>query len=161
ERLKFLVGAGVVRQTDQPGSGARLWYELTEAGQRLRPIVLGLAHWGMGHIRDLSAEDAVRPHWGFLAGEAMIDPARIPADGAERYEFHVDDQVFYIDAHDGTADPVRGPAVDPAMTATTDAATFVQIGSARLTPLAAVVQGRLKLEGDPDAVLRCCELLGI
>ncbi|MFE2617781.1 transcriptional regulator, partial [Micromonospora chalcea] len=48
-----------------------------------------------------------------------------------------------------------------AMVATTDAATFVRIGAGRVTPLMAMVGGQLKLEGDIDAVLRCCELLGL
>lgn len=47
------------------------------------------------------------------------------------------------------------------MRAKTDAATFVQIGGGRLTPLMAMVTGRLVLEGDMDAVVRCCELLGL
>ena len=42
------------------------------------------------------------------------------------------------------------------MVATTDAATFVQIGAGHLSPLAAMVTGRLRLDGDIDAVLRCC-----
>ncbi|MGI5238435.1 winged helix-turn-helix transcriptional regulator [Dactylosporangium sp. CA-139066] len=160
ERLKFLVTMGVVRQTDLPGGGSRLAYELTEQGERLRPIVLGLAHWGMDYVGPRSEADTVRPHWGFLAVEAMIDQRRL-AGVSERYEFHVDDQVFHIDVRDGAARAVRGPAEAPAMAATTDAATFVQIGSGRLTPLVAMVQGRLRLEGDADAVLRCCDLLGI
>ncbi|HTJ36972.1 MAG TPA: winged helix-turn-helix transcriptional regulator [Dactylosporangium sp.] len=160
ERLKFLVAMGVVRQTDLAGGGSRLAYELTEQGERLRPVVLGLAHWGMDYIGTRTDADTVRPHWGFLAVEAMIDPRRIGAE-AESYEFRVDDEVFHVEVGDGAARAVRGPADEPAMVAVTDAATFVQIGSGRLTPLVAMVQGRLRLEGNADAVLRCCDLLGI
>jgi DNA-binding HxlR family transcriptional regulator/putative sterol carrier protein len=160
ERLKFLVTMGVVRQTDTAGTSSRLSYELTEQGQRLRPIVLGLAQWGMDYVGAPSVTDTVRPHWGFLAVEAMIDASRLPGV-EESYEFHVDSEVFHVDVHGGTARAVRGPAEAPAMVATTDAGTFVQIGSGRLTPLVAMVQGRLKLDGDSHAVLRCCDLLGI
>ncbi|WP_320066158.1 winged helix-turn-helix transcriptional regulator [Micromonospora sp. RTGN7] len=160
ERLRFLTERGVVRQTDLRGTGSRLAYELTEVGQQLRPMVLGLAHWGMEFVGDLSAEDAVRPHWGFLAVEAMIQPENVP-DLDEDYEFRVDDEVFHLQVRNGGARPVRSAAERPAMIAITDAATFVQIGSGRLTPLLAMIQGRLKLEGDTEAVLRCCELLGL
>lgn len=160
ERLKFLVERGVVEQVDVRGTGAQLAYALTPTGEELRPLVLGLARWGLEFVGDLRPEDAVRPHWGFLAVEAMLDQTKV-TDRIERYEFQVDDQVFHIEMAEGRARAVRGPAVDPQMVAKTDAATFVQIGAGRLTPMLAMVTGRLVLEGDMEAVVRCCELLGI
>src|SRR5436190_6468435 len=70
ERLKFLVDMGLVRQRGLGGASKRQMYELTETGEALRPIVLGLARWGMEFVGDLSAEYAVRPSWAFLAVEA-------------------------------------------------------------------------------------------
>jgi len=160
ERLKFLVQRGVVRQVDLRGTGAQLAYELTPAGEELRPLILGLTRWGMEFVGDPRPEDALRPRWGFLAAEAMLDPTKV-SDRHERYEFRVDDQVFHIETSGGRARARRGAAVDPAMVAKTDAATFVQIGSGRLTPLLAMLTGHLVLEGDVGAVLRCCELLGL
>lgn len=161
ERLKFLVAKGVVRQVDVRGTGAQLAYALTPAGEQLRPVILGLARWGLEFIEDFRAEDTVRPHWGFLAVEAMLEQERV-ADGVEEsYEFQVDDQVFHIEVAGGRARAVKGAATDPVMRAKTDAATFVQIGGGRLTPLMAMVTGRLVLEGDMDAVVRCCDLLGL
>src|SRR4051794_13460717 len=72
ERLKFLVDEGLVRQCDIDGT-KRQAYELTETGHALRPIVLGLARWGMDFVGDLSSEYTVRPSWAFLAVEAMLD----------------------------------------------------------------------------------------
>lgn len=160
ERLKALVDRGVVRQTELPGTGSRPAYQLTGTGERLRPVVLGLARWGLSFVDDLTVRDTVRPQWGFLAVQTMIDDRRAPAVD-ERYEFRVDDQVFHIEVRGGVARAAKGPAEAAVMTATTDAATFVQIGAGRLTPLAAMVTGRLALDGDIDAVLRCCELLGL
>jgi DNA-binding HxlR family transcriptional regulator/putative sterol carrier protein len=161
DRLKFLVSKGVVEQVDVRGTGAQLAYALTPIGEELRPMVLGLARWGMEFVGDLSAEDTARPHWGFLAVEAMLDQERVAADTEESYEFQVDDQVFHIEVSGGAARAVKGAAADPVMRAKTDAATFVQIGGGRLTPLMAMVTGRLTLEGDMDAVVRCCDLLGL
>lgn len=160
ERLKFLVDEGIVRQRELAGGSKRHAYEITEKGEALRPIALGLARWGMEFVGDLSPEYAVRPSWAFLAVEAMIDPDNVP-DVNEQYEFHVDDEVFHIDVRDGTARALTGPADDPAMNAITDAATFVQIGGGRLSPLAATVTGKLTLSGDIDVVLRSCALLGL
>ncbi|MCP2167733.1 winged helix-turn-helix transcriptional regulator [Goodfellowiella coeruleoviolacea] len=160
ERLKFLVERGVVHQVDVRGTGAQLAYALTPVGEQLRPLVLGLARWGMEFVGDLRPEDTVRPHWGFLAVEAMLDQSKV-SDVDECYEFRVDDQVFHIAVSGGRASAVKGAAESPAMVARTDAATFVQIGAGRLTPLIAMVTGRLALEGDMDAVVRCCDVLGL
>ncbi|WP_199444301.1 winged helix-turn-helix transcriptional regulator [Umezawaea beigongshangensis] len=160
ERLKFLVERGVVEQVDLRGTGSQLAYALTPVGERLRPLILGLARWGMEFVGDLRPEDAVRPHWGFLAVESMLDQSKV-SDVDENYEFRVDDQVFHVQVSGGRARAVKGAAVDPAMVAKTDAATFVQVGAGRLTPLLAMVTGRLSLQGDMEAVVRCCDLLGL
>jgi DNA-binding HxlR family transcriptional regulator len=160
ERLKSLVAKGLVEQVDVRGTGAQLAYALTPVGEQLRPVILGLARWGMEFVGDLRAEDAVRPHWGFLAVEALLDQGRAAAVD-ESYEFQVDDQVFHIDVSGGRARAVRGAAIEPVIRAKTDAATFVQIGGGRLTPLMAMATGRLVLDGDMAAVVRCCDLLGL
>lgn len=161
ERLKFLVSKGVVEQVDVRGTGAQLAYALTPLGEELRPMILGLARWGMEFVGDLQAEDTVRPQWGFLAVESMLDQEHVAPDTEESYEFQVDEQVFHIEVSGGQARAVKGAATDPVMRAKTDAATFVQIGAGRLTPLMAMVTSRLTLDGDMDAVVRCCELLGL
>ncbi|GAA4453940.1 winged helix-turn-helix transcriptional regulator [Phytohabitans houttuyneae] len=160
ERLKSLVDRGVARQVHLPSGGARLAYELTEVGQELRPMVLGLAKWGMEFVGAYSPNEVVRPHWGFLAVEAMLDQERVPGFD-EAYQFEVDDEIFHIDVRDGDARALKGPAESPAMIVRVDAATFIEIGAGQQTPLAAMVTGRLKMEGDIEAVLRCCELLGL
>jgi DNA-binding HxlR family transcriptional regulator len=160
DRLKSLVERGVIRQTDAHHTGSRLSYELTPVGLQLRPMVLGLAHWGLEFVGDLTPEDVVRPHWGFLAVEAMFQLDRVSAID-ESYEFRVDGETFRIEVSGGVPRVAKGGAEAPAMVATTDAATFVRIGAGRLTPLMAMVGGTLRLEGDMDAVLRSCALLGL
>jgi DNA-binding HxlR family transcriptional regulator len=160
DRLKFLTDQDVVRRVDVKGTGSRLAYELTERGAQLRPFVLGLAGWGLDFVGDMHPGDTVRPHWGFLAVESMLRQEAVTAR-EEQYEFRVDDEVFHIEVSGGQAKAVRGPATEPATVAKVDSATFVQIGSKRLTPLTAMLTGRLTLDGEVDAVLRCCDLLGL
>lgn len=160
ERLKFLIEKGIVRRANVTDSGKRQTYELTESGQTLRPAVLSLARWGL-QFAELSAEYEVRATWALLAVEAMIHPDPRPVD--EQYEFHIDDEVFHIDVRGGIAHTVVGAADRPAVTVTTDAVTFVRIGSREVSPLAATLTGKLILDGagDADAVLRACSLLGL
>ncbi|MEV5569963.1 helix-turn-helix domain-containing protein [Spirillospora sp. NPDC052269] len=159
ERLRFLVDTGLVRQRAKDGSKVRM-YELTAQGEALREPVLALARWGLGLLAAPGSEDAVRPRWGALAVEAMIDPSAAGRD--ERYEFRIDDEVFHVEVADGEVGVRHGKsALDPALVVTTDARTFVEIGSGRLTPLEATLTHRLVMEGDADATLRCSRLLGL
>ena len=159
DRLKFLTESGVVRQRTREGSKVRM-YELTDRGWLLRESVHALTRWGLGVLGAPAPEDTVRSRWAALTVEAMIDPE--VTGPAERYEFHVDDEVFHITAGETAAVVTGGPAPgEPALTATTDATTFVEIGAGRLNPLEAALTGRLTMNGTDDAILRCSRLLGL
>ncbi|MEU2613194.1 winged helix-turn-helix transcriptional regulator [Micromonospora sp. NPDC007271] len=161
ERLRALGMRGVVEHCPVPGDGRGRLYQLTPTGESLRGPVLDLARWGLQFLTADQAEFGVsRASWGFLAVQAMLVGRPVP-DVTERYEFRVDAEVFHIEVDDGASTARRGPADDPAITVTSDAATFVQIGSRMLTPFQAVVTGRIKLDGDPDAIVRCIELIGL
>jgi DNA-binding HxlR family transcriptional regulator/putative sterol carrier protein len=164
-RLKLLGDADVVEQLTSDPDGRARRYRLTERGQLLRPVVLNLARWGMPLLAEPDPQDEVRPGWSLVAVEAMMRP--VPASAPEeRYQFQISgkegrEEVFHVAVGSGAARIVTGPAPEPDLLAVTDAVTFVEIGAGRLDPLEAVVVGRLRLDGDPGAVLRCCRLLGL
>jgi len=160
ERLKFLVDRGLVLPVKSDTS-RDLGYELTELGQQLREPVLALTRLGLIFLGEPTDDQAVRPHWGFLAVQAMMDPRRAgPMD--EAYEFHVDDAVFHVRVQGGVPSAAQGPFDGtPAMSATTDSTTFIEIGARRLSPFEAVASGRLKLTGSPDVIRRASVLLGL
>ena len=161
ERLKMLGEHGLVRKVSSP-SPKEKGYELTEQGRELRGPVLDLAGWGLRFLGAPTDDQIVRPSWGFLAVQAMIDVRRVPDDVDEAYEFQVDDAVFHIRLQNGKAWAVDGPYDgSAAMVAVTDARTFVEIGARHLTPFVAVASGRLALRGDSDAVVRASTLLGL
>jgi len=89
----------------------------------------------------------VRASWALLAVEAMIDPE--PQTFDEQYEFHIENEVFHIDVPRRDGSHRGGPAAEPVVTVTTDAATFVRIGCREVR------------DGDGDAVLRACAVLGL
>ncbi|WP_159942001.1 MULTISPECIES: winged helix-turn-helix transcriptional regulator [unclassified Nocardiopsis] len=157
ERLKFLAEQGVIRRA--AGENER-GYELTEHGERLREPVLQIAHWGLEHLGAPDEGQEVRPHWGFLAVQSMLDPSRA-GDADECYEFRVDGTDFHIRVEGGRATAHEGRCEAPAMLAVTDARTFVEIGSGNLNPFMAVVSGRLSLDGDEECVQRAMALLGL
>jgi transcriptional regulator with XRE-family HTH domain len=56
----------------------------------------------------------------------------------------------------------QGPSADrPAMIAHVDSATFLEIGAKQLSPFEALASGRLAIDGDPAATMRCSVLLGL
>ncbi|MEV4060355.1 winged helix-turn-helix transcriptional regulator [Nonomuraea dietziae] len=157
ERLKNLVELGVIAKPESREHG----YELTDLGRQLREPVLMLARWGMSFLGAPDDGLEVRPHWGFLAVQAMIDPS-LASDVDETYQFHVDDVVFHITVEGRTPRAVEGPyAGQAAVVARTDAKTFVEIGAKRLSPFEALASGRLSLVGETDAVIRSSVLLGL
>jgi DNA-binding HxlR family transcriptional regulator len=159
ERLKFLVERGVLRHAASEGNERA--YELTELGEQLREPVLGLARWGLAQLKPPTGDELMRPHWGFLAVQSMMDAAHAP-EVDEAYEFHVDDAVFHIRVRDGLPGAFQGASPDtPTMTAHVDAATFLEIGAKHLSPFEALVSGRLTIDGDPTAIMRCSALLGL
>jgi len=160
-RLRTLAEAGVLeqRRTEHDGRGRE--YQLTERGEALREPVLALARWGLGQLSTAGGERGeTRASWSFLAVEAMMHDSTA-ADVTENYEFRVGGVVFHISVVGGHATAVRGPATAPAITVTTDAETFVEIGARIVSPFAAAVSGRLSIEGDSAAVERCTTLMGL
>jgi putative sterol carrier protein len=104
----------------------------------------------------------VRPRWGVLAVEAMIDARAVAAGPDEQYEFRLDDEVFHVSVEGGAVKVAYGKAPqEPALVVHTDAVTFVEIGAGRLNPLEATLTKRVVMEGEEEAVLRCSRLLGL
>ncbi|WP_328608888.1 winged helix-turn-helix transcriptional regulator [Amycolatopsis sp. NBC_00345] len=159
DRLRALTKNGVIARSVVEGDRRGKAYELTPAGESLREPVLELARWGLAYAEP-NAGGETRADWAVLAVQALMRPdAVLTVD--ENYEFHVDDQVFHIAIEAGRARVGRGPAVEPVLHLVTDARTFVEIGSGAISPFRAVLSERLKMIGDPEAVARCGDLLGL
>lgn len=160
-RLRSLTESGLLtqRRTEHDGRGRE--YQLTDEGEALREPVLALARWGLGQLAKAGAERGeTRAAWSFLAVEAMMQRFTDPAT-TEDYEFRVSGVVFHIQVVDGHARAMRGPSTAPAITVTTDTETFVEIGARIVTPFAALLSGRLVIQGDQAAVTRCTALMGL
>ncbi|MCP3802728.1 winged helix-turn-helix transcriptional regulator [Allokutzneria sp. A3M-2-11 16] len=153
ERLKSLSHLGIVTKDEQV-------YTLTERGRGLMGAVRELTRWGLAGMDEPDEDSICRAHWALGGLGAAADASRVPGL-AESYEFHIDDEIFHLKVSGGVARARRGPADQPAMTMTTDAKTFVRLGSDKYTARDAQAEGRLTITGDPEAARRCAKVLGM
>jgi DNA-binding HxlR family transcriptional regulator len=109
QRLRKLEDAGVVRRT---GSGTSTAYELTPAGEELRPIIVALGHWGARWIGSRLVPGQLDA--GFLMWDmrrfARFD--RFPAGRRTVIHFRLVDarpreRHWWLVVQDGTADLCR------------------------------------------------------
>jgi DNA-binding HxlR family transcriptional regulator len=160
ERLRTLVEHGVVEYLPVPGDARGKQYRLTEKGMALRGPVLQLAHWGMDFLSEEDSAGFTRAEWGFLAVQSMVRPDQVPTTD-RTYEFRIGDHVFAILVRAGEVSFERGRTEDADLAITSDPDTFVKIGARMLTPFQAMAEGRIKVEGDPQAIHECIRMLGL
>ncbi|WP_328349225.1 transcriptional regulator [Streptomyces sp. NBC_00445] len=160
-RLQMLTKEGLIEGVPVPGDARGVEYRLTESGAALRPVILGLASWGLSHISSYEPADLVRAEWGMLAVEAMVATGPAPAVD-EAYEFRIGDQVFCVLCENETARVVTGPAPQgAALVVDSDPETFIRIGTEQVSPLDAVLSGKMSISGDSMVLSRCLRLLGL
>lgn len=147
-RLDQLVRAGVVAR--RPDAS----YRLTEAGEQLRPIVMGFAAWGARWAFGEPQPEELHPDLLVWWLHGALDAPGLPGprctifvrltDHPKRYWIVVERQAASV-CH---ADP--GFEVD--LTVTADRASLYRIYLGHLGLRAALRDGRLDVEGSPAAV---------
>jgi DNA-binding HxlR family transcriptional regulator len=95
-RLRTLQEHGVVRQI---GNGRARRYELTAAGEELRPVLAALARWGADRVRLPADPSRIPPRVPLTS--LLIGATALPSQARGAYEFHVDDEQFRIDVEEG------------------------------------------------------------
>lgn len=153
-RLRDLEAAGLVakRALPRPSSGAT--YELTDEGRALEDVIHAYARWGRRLIERRSPGDVVRPEWLARAVRAHLRADRHgPAvslrlatpDGSAAVVITADRIETLADDEDADV-TLSGPA---------------EIVAAALDPdqvADLLAAGRLRIDGDPEAVHRLGEL---
>jgi DNA-binding HxlR family transcriptional regulator len=153
QRLRDLVGDGVVRQRDLgPPARVRV-YELTEWGAELEPVLLHLGQWGVRAPLPDGARVGLPSV--LLAIQGNADPARVPG----RFELRIGADTFTVDTTTGSARFRREIADAPDATVTTDADTFRAVVFGQREIDDAVRAGELRLDGDPAAIRTLTDLL--
>lgn len=146
-RLKMLVEKGVAEKMD---SGE---YALTAYGKELEGIAIELARWGLQSIGLPEEGDFYSGSWSVLAMHSVFQADRA-AGVCETYEYRIDDDVFHAVIDDGTLVTNEGPADEPAFILHADTVAYRDIVAGTLTLREAVDEGRARIEGSIEALLR-------
>jgi DNA-binding HxlR family transcriptional regulator len=155
DRLKHLEREGVVRRRKLPPPAGSTAYELTDSTRaEIMPAVFALGRWGYKRLGKPKPGQAFRPAWAVAFLKATSRPWA--ASGVhESYELRIDDEVYHLTVDDGAVEAKQGPASNPAFVmAFRDAKTLQAVGTYLLSLEDAIENGRVTMEGEPDAMAR-------
>jgi len=152
-RLRELEDGCVVQRRKLPPPAASTVYELTEYGHGLEEVIHAIARWGARSLGLPKREDDLDPEWGLSAFPALLYPER--ARGlTETYVARIDDAAFTVRLVDGRLKVDVGAVPEPDLEIAADMATFFELASGDLPPREALDAGRVRIEGDPEALER-------
>lgn len=151
QRLRHLEELGIVRRS----AAGKVWeYNLTDAGEALRPIVMALGHWGArwigGGLRD-NELDAGLLLWDM---RRSIRAAELPT-GAVTIHFRFRDardgeKVWWLIVKDGVADLCReDPGHDPTLVVDCSLRALTEIWTGERTPQEVMSSRDLRVDGSP------------
>jgi DNA-binding HxlR family transcriptional regulator/putative sterol carrier protein len=161
DRLRSMEASGLLRKRTLAPPVASTVYELTELGEGLRPVVWALFRWGLQLVDAPGLDEAVRASYWLPALESAASEGPIPKDVDEMYEFRIDGETISVTVAGGAVEVGQGSATSPAVIVTTDAETFAGLGMGWTTPAEAAKAGKLTVEGDSGASVRCAELFRV
>jgi DNA-binding HxlR family transcriptional regulator len=109
DRLRSMTEEGLVEVVPNDPPGRRNRYALGPLGRRALPVLASLVRFGMPLLEPPSDDTVVRPTLA-VRGAILAYHDPVAAVGVdERYELHVDGEVFTIDTHGATVAPVNEP----------------------------------------------------
>ncbi len=159
-RLRQLEDAGILKR-DQRAGRREVWYELTDKGRDLAPVLEALIAWGLKYERQpLGADEAAHPEHLIAGLEVALNevnprPSRLCA---WRFEFEEPDGSFDLsfDGKRWSAGAQRRPDVVVSTTARALAEFVTRPPSKRRLP-----SREIGLSGAPDRVEELLEVFGV
>ena len=141
DRLRELVGHGVIERRVLPPPAAVSVYQLTERGRELEPVLLALGEWGVAEPRpagpvSLSAASMLL----YLRGS--VDP------GGRTYRVELDGRVWGVRGRAGTVVVEPGEPTAPAGAIRTDPRTLNELLDDPAALPGVVGAGRAEVDGD-------------
>lgn len=155
-RLKQLEADQLIEKAPSQEIRSRLIYQLAERGRKLEPVLVEMVRFRalLGDVDRYG--DFHRPAWAVLASRAAFRPD-VAAGLTERYEFRVDDEVFFLGVKDGRPDTGIGNATNPVVIAEMTAGTFAKVQSRQMTMAQGVWVGDIRVVDGFSAALDRCE----
>jgi DNA-binding HxlR family transcriptional regulator len=158
QRLRELESAGVLSRRRLPPPAASRVYELTEWGQELEPVVLGLGRWGASAPVP-PGDPPLGVDSAMIALKTMFSPAA--ADGIDAgYELRFGEHRFRAHVSGGQLSVSRGGAERPDAVIDTDPATLAELVWHGRQLTKAIDAGEVKLEGSLPAAEAFLRLFG-
>ena len=141
-RLRQLEAAGLVRRADDGG------YDLTPAGEDLRPVVFGLADWGARHMFGDPRPEELDPEtlmWWF---HGRIDTAEVDRRATVQIEISDHGRLFWLVIEPGDASVCyTDPGYDIDAVLRSDLATLYRFWEGEVDLFDAVRSGDAELSG--------------
>jgi DNA-binding HxlR family transcriptional regulator len=159
-RLRQLEADGVVERHHEPGR-REVWYELTEKGRELAPVIEALLGWGLKHERHALAADEATHAEHLMAGIVVALNERARGSRRSRmWRFEFDDPERSFDlAYDGTSWSRDGAYREPDVVVSTTARALVELVTT--SPAKRRLPSReIRLAGEPDRVAELVGTLG-
>lgn len=159
-RLKRLETDGLIEKERAPGMRRRHIYRLTERGRMIEPVLIEMVRFGRRAGLPGDDSDYGRSTWAVLSSRAVFRPDfAVGLD--ERYEFHVDDEVFHLGVRNGRPDNGSGPALDPVVTVEMSEETFDRVQTGAMKMAQGIWTGEIKvISGYAGALERCEQIFG-
>lgn len=152
KRLKELELSGVIRTTPIAGGGFE--YHLTEAGEELRPIVIGIGNWGQRWVESRLSLRNLDPTLLMWDMRRNLSPDPLPERRCTIQflypELPEDRRNYWLVVESGEVDLCSfdpGYEVDLLVTSSLKTMTSIWMGLVRLGT--EVDAGRVRLDGDP------------
>ena len=159
-RLREMEEYGLVERTTLPPPLAVPVYRLTPTGEGLAPALSAIGRWGAQYLRSGPRKsDVMVPRAYFIAMRGTFNP-QAAADLHATYELHVNDLVFEVRIRDGGITTREAQASHPDATMTMDVETLNALMFRLVRPAAALESGRVRIQGDPDALEKFVGVFG-
>lgn len=153
QRLLTLEHEGIVER-ERPVAGGAAGYQLTPAGQALRPVIAAVGEWGQRWARDIQAKD-LDPGWLVWSMHRRLNIAAMPA-GRTVIEFEFTDtpasaRRFWLVHSDGAVDVcIKNPGYEPTVRVVSPLRRWAEVWRG-LRPLRDELRaGTIRLEGSAE-----------
>jgi DNA-binding HxlR family transcriptional regulator len=153
QRLRDLERAGLVRRRKLPPPAASQVYELTPSGAALEPVLVALGRWGGANAPPPTEEMGMSLEAHIVSLRTLFVP-ELAGDFRVLLELRLGEHRYRVTIADGAIEAVRGEAISPDATITTDPGTLLALLHGRRQLDEALRAGDLEIEGDEQAVAR-------
>ena len=158
ERLKCLEKEGLLCRRVLPPPAGSAVYELTALGRGLEKSLIELGKWGSQFVPPTPQEASLLNAGSYaLTLKTFFRPEQ--AQGLdETYQLHIDDEVLQVQVRGGLLKVRQGETLPADAVFRTDISTYLELLTGKIEPGEAIRLGRVRVEGDPDALGRFLKL---